>query len=358
MASPLSAGAGGALKSLQRVASRDKLQKEQASKKEQKKAQQRSKSGLHAKERVGSTTASSATSENESGPLNASSPRHRIDLSGPQESAKHQMSAHAEADRLIESDRIEAEHLESHVIKHQGDQLPPPTQQTSASQSEQLSAAFMPQYQVRQTRNHRKTENGEEPEHKSKTDLVSSAHDQPGSTSIEQDEPDPIAARKTKQSWHAQLEADRARVGAAIGDMVISRGQPGDRHANRGNHDGAGWRRWRLDDRSAEIKAAVSSGAAGTPQLGLVWHGPGLGLPGRLSDMSVAVKNRIFGQGGDRQHADGSQQRSQPGVMHLAGVRLPFGLPLPHSLVEWTTAALGAGVGLQVLTWALGGNEQ
>ncbi|KAK0521731.1 hypothetical protein OC835_006793 [Tilletia horrida] len=352
-----SGGAGGALKSLQRVASRDRLQKEQADQAAAKKAsKKKSKKKHHEDEDDGLESKQPLASDSQSvrstaGSLAAAAPAHN-------ESVSHQESAHAEADRLIEADRVEAEQLEAHVLEHQGD-LKPKTPTSSEGQDvQQLSAAFKPSYQPRKTKSRSQRSSVKPlPVKHTQSGSASSNDDHPPeavSAAAQPAEPDPRSARRTRQGWHAQLEADRGRIGNAIGDMVISGSS--DDSANGKRPSGAGWRQWRRTDRSAEVGSVCQAGLG--PRMGLVWHGPGLGLPAKIRagvDMGRSTIKRILGGDNDTTLAERAQDNTPPGPMQLVGMRYPLPLLVPHSAVEWATAALGAGVCMQAVRWAFGG---
>ncbi|KAE8222884.1 hypothetical protein CF319_g3990 [Tilletia indica] len=371
--SPASAGAGGALKSLQRVASRDRLKQEQAEQATARKEAKHTKK-KHKKESKESYQRDEDTSAH-AGP--SSEPSADIDRrsikseSGPappeppsatqQEPALNYSSAHAEAERLIEADRIEAEQLEAHVIQHQGDRQAE-VENEHRDTPQQLSAAFNPSYQPRKRKIERiQRTYSPAPSHPVK-------HTQSGSASSEEipadetpaaiqvAEPDAENTQRSHEEWQAQLEADRARIGAAIGNMGKISGS-----ARGGESQPTGWRHWKRTNRSAEVGSLLHAGVSG-PQVGLVWHGPGLSIPGKvhaLANSAKSVFERVT-KGDAARQEEGSEdqgQKDELGPMELLHMRSPLPLLVPHGAIEWATAALGAGVCMQVIGWALGGRD-
>ncbi|CAD6885210.1 unnamed protein product [Tilletia controversa] len=366
VSSSSSAGAGGALKSLQRVASRDKLKQEQAeqaaARKDTKKKKKQSKHSDQAHDdsdrQAGQSTATANPDTDRQSIKSEAGVVQPAPSAAHQESILHQSSAHAEADRLIEADRVEAEQLEAHVVKHEGDQTAE-IENESRQTPQELSAAFHPSYQPRK-RDLERIQPASSP-----IPSQPVKHTQSGSptteqipeddppTAIQHDEPDPEGAQRSHDDWHAQLEQDRARIGAAVGDMAKISGSSREKE-----RESSGWRQWKRTDRSAEVGSLLHAGLSG-PQLGLVWHGPGLSIPGKVNALANSAKSvlrRITTNRGEagRESSEDTHQRGQPGPVELVRVRAPLPLLVPHFALEWTTAALGAGVCMEVLGWALG----
>jgi len=368
------------LGSLRRVASRDKLQKEQAEQAASRKSAKKHKR-KDPLSQVGnnSSPVSAAASDIDRNSIRSTGGSLAAQSQSPAQKElleQSQFSAHAEADRMIEADQAEAAYLEAHVLKHQGDQRPPvPGAASEKETTRDLSAAFIPTYQTR-TRKHKigtlstVPPSSPNPTKHTQSGSASSSHSPveraaPSVVSTRgpaaADQSDPDAAQRTHRGWHAQMEADRQRIGAAVGDMVLS-------SSRDGQHGTApSWRTWERVNRSAEVSSLFSAGVAG-PQIGLVWHGPGLALPGKLRatvSTGVARVAKLLrrsddaksSSAGDSDSARQEQQKqNRPGPVELVRIRSPLPLLVPHSVVEWATSALGAGVGMQILRWALGAN--